>query len=48
MEYFNGKYIGEWKNGLREGFGIYKYNNGDKYIGIWKNNLEEGNGRYIY
>ena len=32
----------------REGFGIYKYNNGDKYIGIWKNNLEEGNGRYIY
>ena len=48
MEYFNGKYIGEWKNGLREGFGIYKYNNGDKYMGKWKNNLEEGDGRYIY
>ena len=48
MEYFNGKYIGEWKNGLREGFGIYINNNGDKYIGNWKNNLEEGDGRYIY
>ena len=51
MTYFNGKYDGEWKKGLREGFGIYKYNkynDVDKYIGMWKNNLEEGNGRCIY
>ena len=27
MEYYNGIYEGEWKNGKREGFGIYKYNN---------------------
>ena len=31
MVYFDGKYNGEWKNGLREGLGIYKYNNGEKY-----------------
>ena len=48
MTYFSGKYDGEWKNGFREGFGIYRYNNGEKYIGMWKNNLEEGDGRYIY
>ena len=48
MIYFNGKYDGEWKKGQREGFGIYKYINGEKYIGEWKNDLEEGNGRYLY
>ena len=48
MEYFNGIYKGEWKNGSREGFGIFNYKSGDKYLGYWKNNLKEGNGRYIY
>ena len=44
MEYFNGIYKGQWKNGSREGFGIFNYKNGDKYLGYWKNNLKEGNG----
>ena len=48
MEYYNGIYEGEWKNGKREGFGIYKYNNNEKYMGTWKNDLEDGDGRYIY
>ena len=44
MTYFSGKYDGEWKEGLREGFGIYKYNNDEKYIGTWINDLEEEMG----
>ena len=37
-EYDNGdKYDGEWKNGKKEGKGIFYYNNGDKYEGIWNN-----------
>ena len=39
MIYYCGKYEREWKNGLKEGFGIYRYNNDEKYIGKRKNNL---------
>jgi hypothetical protein len=36
MNYQNGDiYEGEWKNGLKDGSGIYKYYNGDKYSGCW-------------
>ena len=31
MEYYNGKYVGELKDGIREGFGIHKYNNNEQY-----------------
>ena len=47
-EYDNGKYIGEWKNGKREGKGIYYWNNGDIYEGDWKNNKGEGKGIINY
>ena len=46
--YNNGKYIGETKNGLKEGKGIYYYNNGDRYEGDWKNDKQEGKGIFYY
>ena len=44
-KYNNGdKYIGEWKNDLKDGKGIYYYNNGDKYDGEYKTDLKDGKG----
>ena len=34
--YEDGKYIGDFKNGLKEGKGIYYYNNGDRYEGDYR------------
>ena len=34
------KFIGEYKNCKREGFGICYYSNGDRYVGMYKNNKE--------
>jgi len=43
--YNNGdRYDGDWKNGKKEGKGIYYYNNGNRYEGDWKNDLREGKG----
>lgn len=45
--YDNGeKYIGELKNGRREGFGIYYFNNGGTYEGYWHNGKRNGKGKY--
>ena len=47
------EYLGEYKNDLKEGFGIYKYkqnNNEDLeeiYIGNYKNNKKQGEGMHI-
>ena len=48
MIYENGdEYKGKLNNnGLREGKGIMKYNNGSIYDGEWKKNLKEGKGIY--
>jgi hypothetical protein len=32
------EYIGDYVKGNREGFGIYRYANGDRYEGEWFNN----------
>ena len=43
----------EYKEDIREGFGIYKFNFGEKddvqeiYIGNYKNNKKEGEGMYL-
>ena len=46
--YKYGKYIGETKNGLREGKGIMYYNDGNRYDGEWKNDGIEGKGIYYW
>ena len=38
----NTKYIGEWKDNRKAGFGIQFYGNGDKYEGGWENNMCNG------
>jgi hypothetical protein len=47
-KYKNGKYIGDYLNGKREGKGVYKYNNGDIYEGEYKNDLKDGEGTYRF
>ena len=42
------KYVGEFKNGKSDGFGIDYYLNGDQYEGDYKNNLYEGYGIFYY
>ena len=42
-------YIGQWKNGLRNGKGTYYYSNGNiRYEGDYVNNKREGYGKYIW
>ena len=42
----NGDYIGEIRDGLPHGKGVYKYKNGDEYNGEFKNGMKNGNGYY--
>ena len=48
MDYFIGKYEGNFKNGIKEGYGRMIYKNGDLFDGNWKNDIKEGDGRLIY
>lgn len=41
-------YSGEWKNGLRHGYGDAVYSNGDSYFGELKDDAYNGVGRYRY
>ena len=40
------RYIGDWKENMKEGFGIQIYKNKDKYEGLWANNFRHGQGTY--
>ena len=40
MNSFGHKYVGEWRNGNRHGYGIYKWAYGQYFIGKWKDNEE--------
>ena len=46
LESFNTKsiYEGEFKNDMKEGYGIEKYNDGSIYKGHYKNGMKEGTG----
>ena len=46
--YNNGKYEGEFKEGKREGHGVYTYNNKSKYEGQFKNDLFDGKGIFTW
>ena len=48
MKYFRDRYIGEWKDGKREGYGKFFYSNGSIYEGYWKNNKKEGYGIFTF
>ena len=37
-------YRGEWKLGLRDGFGTFFYANGSRYSGYWKDGKKDGKG----
>ena len=41
-------YEGDLKKDLKEGKGIYYWNNGNRYEGDWKNDLKEGKGIYYW
>jgi hypothetical protein len=38
------KYLGEFKNGKRNGQGVLYYSNNIKYVGSWRNNIRHGLG----
>jgi len=40
------QYIGDWKDNMKEGYGIKLYDNKDKYEGYWKNDMRHGKGTY--
>ena len=42
------KYIGEWKDNQREGYGILFYSNKSEYKGEWKEDQKEGYGIKYY
>ena len=43
-KFFRDRYVGEWKEGKRDGYGKFFYSNGSIYEGYWKNNKKEGFG----
>ena len=51
MEFIIGKmdrYEGDWKNGIKEGKGIYYWENGDRFEGNWINDNKDGKGIMFY
>ncbi|MDR1582661.1 MAG: hypothetical protein LBS55_05290 [Prevotellaceae bacterium] len=48
LEYDNGYYEGETKNGTRHGHGTYYWTTGNRYEGEWVNGQQTGRGTYYY
>lgn len=36
--------MGQWRDGMRHGGGIFRSTNGREYVGGWENNVREGYG----
>ena len=47
-KYQEGKYEGQFVNGLKNGKGTYYFDNGDKYVGDFRDGDREGEGIYYY
>lgn len=43
---YPGKYDGEYKNGMKHGWGTYVYPSGAIYVGEWENDAENGRGTF--
>lgn len=49
IQFENGSiYIGEWKNGLRDGFGVHSWLDGSRYEGEWLKDVANGKGKLIH
>ena len=42
------KYVGEWKNGKRNGQGTFTFPDGEKYVGEFKDGKRNGQGTYTF
>ena len=42
------EYFGDYQIGKREGYGVFKYPNGDTYEGEWLDNKPDGMGTYTW
>ena len=40
------KYVGQFKNGLMDGFGTYTWSDGSVYEGYWSEDHQQGRGKY--
>ena len=47
-KYQGDKYVGDFKDGKRDGFGTYTWANGDEYGGQFKDNKRDGVGVYTW
>jgi len=48
IDYSNGdKYVGETKDGNREGRGVYVWSNGNAWYGSWANDIRNGGGIFL-
>lgn len=41
-----GKYTGDWQDGLKHGYGVLVYANGNKFEGDWREGKRDGRGVY--
>ena len=48
MQYRSGAYEGDWKDGLRHGYGKFTWGNGDTYSGLWLEDKRHGQGTYVW
>ncbi|KAJ3395940.1 hypothetical protein CcCBS67573_g09247 [Chytriomyces confervae] len=47
--FINGdEYDGSYENGVRSGYGVYKWKGGARYTGDYKNDLRHRDGFFIY
>lgn len=42
------RYEGEWRKGLKHGFGTFCYPDATKYVGQWRKDNKHGHGIYYY
>jgi hypothetical protein len=41
-----GKFTGDWKDGRKDGYGVFIYSDGSKYEGSWEQGKKEGRGTF--